>query len=339
MPDTPRAEGACPDPEGSPGRRAQPWGPSHWWASAAPGHAGHLPPGSQRPHPWLTPQPPPWPFLTGPRGPTQPHPSPHPVSPQLQGTSDRQADAGRLGRAHGHRSRGPPLPTGRPTTDPRPGVRGKPSTSGRSPSGPSVTQRTRQESMDRGSISSSFIEKQQHWGPGRRRAMASAPAPVAHRDPLPGSLRPRNSVPLGALPRTKPTVDSASDRSPPGPPSPDLTSTSPQSVPERPCPGHPPHSASAPGKSSPRAPPLHAGLSSSLSPGGRRAGTQAGRARGERTRPRGQPAPAKHPQPPGALRHQALPLHTCTHTEAHVCAPTHRHTQAHPFSEAADYCC
>lgn len=175
VPDTPRAEGARPDPEGGPGRRGRPWGPSRWWASAAPG--------SPRPHPWPTPQPLPWPFLTGPRGPTQPHPSPHPVSPRLQGASDRQADAGRLGRAHGHRSRGPPLPTGRPTTDPRPGVGGKPSTSGRSPSGPGVTQRTRQESMDRGSISSSFIEKQQHWGPGRRRAMASAPAPVAHGDP------------------------------------------------------------------------------------------------------------------------------------------------------------
>ena len=54
VPDTPRAEGARPDPEGSPSRRGQPWGPSHWRASAAPGHAGHLPPGSQCPHPWLT---------------------------------------------------------------------------------------------------------------------------------------------------------------------------------------------------------------------------------------------------------------------------------------------
>lgn len=109
--------------------------------------------------------------------------------------------------------------------------------------------------------------------------------------------------------------------------SPDLTSTSLQIVPERPCPGHPPHSASALGKSSPRAPPLYAGLCSSLSLGGRRAGTQAGWAGREQTRPRGQPAPAKHPRPPRALRHQALPLHTCTHTEAHVCAPTHRHTR------------
>ena len=226
------------------------------------------------------------------------------------------------GRAAGSgpqtQERGPPLPTGRPTTDPRPGVGGKPSTSGRSPSGPRVTQRTRQESMEHGSISSGFIEKQQHQGPGERRAVAAAPPWLTGTPPARQPAPPEFGAPWGP-PAGHTDGGLSKQQQPAWAPSPDLTSTSLQSVPEHPCPGHPPHSASALGKSSPRAPPLHAGLCSSLSLGGRRAGTQAGWAGGERTRPRGQPAPAKHPRPPGALRHQALPLHTCTRTEAHVC--------------------
>ena len=150
------------------------------------------------------------------------HPAP-PLTPSREPTAPRSVrQAGRRQAGRAARSgpqtqeRGPPLPMGCPTTDPRPRVGGKPSTSGRSPSGPRVTQRTRQESMEHGSISSGFIEKQQHQGPGKCRAVAAAP-PAAHRDPPPGSLRPRNSVPPGALPNATLTADSASDSSPPGP--------------------------------------------------------------------------------------------------------------------------
>ena len=166
-----------------------------------------------------------------------------------------------------------------------------------------------------------------HRGPGIPRPAARAPRTRRPSGPSRGPL----STPWAhrwwtqrvAVARLGPLC---SDGLAQGPPSPDLTSSSLQSVTERPCPGH---SASTPGKSSPQAPLLRSDPSSSLSPGGKRAGTQAGWAGGERTRPRGQPAPAKHPRPPGALRHQALPLHTRTHTQAHVCASTHSHTRTH----------
>lgn len=122
---------AHPRPEGGPSRRGQPeqgppGGRHTGWASAALGHAGRLPPGSQRPRPWLTPQPPQRPFLTGPGGPSDLHP-PHPVSPWLQGASDRQADASGQGGQVGAEDTGTggPPAHGSPHHSPPPRGRGE----------------------------------------------------------------------------------------------------------------------------------------------------------------------------------------------------------------------
>lgn len=215
VPDTPRAEGV-PRP-----RKAAPAG-GH-------SHGGHItlvgfrspgacwaPPlrGLSAPS-WLTPQPPPWPFLTGPQGPTQltPHPIREPHSSKEHQTG-RQTQAAGSGTDIG--AGGLPCPQVSPTTDPRPGGQGKPAPQGGALPGP-VLHRGRGKKAWTVVPSARVLLKNSSIG-GRAGARAARPPPPWLTGPPAWQPAPRNSVPLGALHRTKPTVDSASDRSHTGAP-------------------------------------------------------------------------------------------------------------------------
>lgn len=273
-----------------------------------------------------------------------PTPSGEPMAPRSVRQAGRCKWAGWPGRGCRHRNGGPPRPRVTPPLTPAPGSGGSPAPQGGALPGPVLHRGHGKKARSpipsaRVLLKNSSIGGRAGAGPWLRPLPWLTHAQGA-RDPPPGSPRPQNSAPLGALLRATEhvldtqTVDSASGGSPPraavarwpgpGPPVPRSDLLQPAECHQVSLPWPPSPQCQRPGQTSPQAPLLHAGPSSSLSPGGRRAGTQAGWAGGGRTRPRGQPAPAKHPRPPGALRHQALPLHTCTHTQAHT--HTHRHT-------------
>lgn len=137
----PKGRGGAPPPGRWPRQEGPAVGAVTLVGFSSPGACWAPPPGvSVSPSLADTPTPP-QPLLTGPGGPTQPHPSPHPVSPRLQGASDRQADgklAGQPGRGHRHRSGGLPCPWVAPPLTPAPGSGGSPAPQGGALPGPGL---------------------------------------------------------------------------------------------------------------------------------------------------------------------------------------------------------
>lgn len=124
-----------------------------------------------------------------------------------EGQTDSQACRGGLGRAANSR-RGP---SAHGPARPRSSLRERAPTSQEiSPFWASTACRTPapQESTEPGSINSAFIEKQQHWGLGRRRGTAPGPTHCSHARRMPGALttrlRPVSPGARGATPSPSP---------------------------------------------------------------------------------------------------------------------------------------
>lgn len=229
----PRAEGRALTPGRQPCRRAQ-LRPSHWWAPQPPGMLGTSP-GVSAPHPWLTPQPPPMALLQD-LSPTQPHPHPGPCEPTAPRNIRQAGRRRRLGRATDIGAGGLPCPQVAHHRPP-PGVRGSPAPQGGALPGPSAARGRGKKAWTVVPSARVLLKNSSSFG-GRAGAGQQLPQPPVAQGPPAWQPAPRNSVPLGPSHGPNLTVDSASDRAR-QPPSPDLTSTSPQSVPPRPCPGHP----------------------------------------------------------------------------------------------------
>ena len=150
------------------------------------------------------------------------HPAP-PLTPSREPTaprSVRQAGrcklAGQPGRGHRHRNGGLPCPRVAPPLTPAPGSGVSPAPQGGALPGPGLHRGRSKKAWSM--VPSARVLLKNSSIRGRASAgLWLRPPRGSQGPPPPGSLRPRNSVPLGALPRATLTVDSASNSSPPGP--------------------------------------------------------------------------------------------------------------------------